>query len=222
MSVDPHVQTGLDGARAATASLLSALDELTDAEVTRPSLLPAWTVGHVLTHLARNADGHVRMLEAAGRGEVGEQYPGGTDARAADIDTGAGRSAAALAADVASTARRLDAAWVALPDAGWDGMGASPNGPMPVVDLPFRRWREVEVHRADLGLAFGAEDWSDAYVEAELARTLPASAGRTPDGRPVTVRAGDDPRRVLAWLLGRATPPDGAPHLTPWQEPPAR
>ena len=29
--------------------------------------LEGWTVGHVLTHLARNADSHVRMLEAAAR-----------------------------------------------------------------------------------------------------------------------------------------------------------
>ncbi|MET0910545.1 MAG: maleylpyruvate isomerase N-terminal domain-containing protein, partial [Ilumatobacteraceae bacterium] len=46
-----------------------------DAEL--PSLLPGWTRGHVLTHIARNADSFVRLLEAAGRGEVVTQYAGG-------------------------------------------------------------------------------------------------------------------------------------------------
>ena len=56
------------GATAAHGRLLAAIERLTDADVAQASLLPGWTVGHVLTHLARNADSHVRMLEAAGDG----------------------------------------------------------------------------------------------------------------------------------------------------------
>ena len=72
-----------------------------DADVARrPSRLPDWTVGHVLTHLARNADSHVRMLQGALAGEAVEQYPGGYEQRSRDIDAGAGRDAADLRADV--------------------------------------------------------------------------------------------------------------------------
>jgi uncharacterized protein (TIGR03083 family) len=47
------------------ARLRRTLAGLTDAGARRPSLLPGWTVGHVLTHLARNGDSHVRMLDGA-------------------------------------------------------------------------------------------------------------------------------------------------------------
>ena len=40
---------------AATGQLLGELDGLSDAQVAGPSLLPGWTRGHVLTHLAHGA-----------------------------------------------------------------------------------------------------------------------------------------------------------------------
>ena len=52
------------GCTAAHARLLDAIAELGDDDVRRPSLLPDWSIGHVLTHLARNADSHLHMLEA--------------------------------------------------------------------------------------------------------------------------------------------------------------
>ena len=47
---------------AATDSLIASIGGLTDADARGPSLLPGWTRGHVLTHLARNADGGTRLL----------------------------------------------------------------------------------------------------------------------------------------------------------------
>ena len=57
--------------------MLGTVAKLTDEDVLSPTRLPEWTVGHVLTHLARNADGHTRRLEAALRGEDVARYPGG-------------------------------------------------------------------------------------------------------------------------------------------------
>ncbi|HEX7135066.1 MAG TPA: maleylpyruvate isomerase N-terminal domain-containing protein [Iamia sp.] len=205
----------LDGVRAATAALLDGLSGLTDEQARQPSLLPGWTVGHVLTHLARNADGIRGMIAAAERGQAVPMYPS-VEARQADIEAGSGRPAAALVADVAAAAEALDASWPAGGAVAWQGSGLTLAGHLPVAEMPFRRWREVEVHRADLGLAFTPADWSDAYVERELAVALARSAERTPDGRPVALRPGDDPRAVLAWLLGRAEAPAGQPDLAPW------
>ncbi len=42
---------------AATAGLVAGLDGLGEAEARAASRLPGWTRGHVLTHLARNAEG---------------------------------------------------------------------------------------------------------------------------------------------------------------------
>jgi uncharacterized damage-inducible protein DinB len=52
--------------------LLESLDSLTDEQARQPSNLPEWSVGHVLTHIARNADSHVRMLQGAERGHDGD------------------------------------------------------------------------------------------------------------------------------------------------------
>ena len=70
------------------------------ADAALPSLLPGWTRGHVLTHIARNADSFVRLLEAAGRGEVVTQYARGVEGRNADIEAGATREWATLVDDV--------------------------------------------------------------------------------------------------------------------------
>src|SRR5579883_2263142 len=90
-----------------TARLLETIDGLTDDDARRPSLLPGWSVGHVLTHIARNADGNRRMAEGAARGESLAQYPHGAAGRAADIEAGAGRPAADLIADVRDSAAAL-------------------------------------------------------------------------------------------------------------------
>ncbi len=226
----------IDGSREAHVRLLAALEGLAPGDAGRPSRLPGWTVGHVLTHLSRNADSHVRMLAAAGNGEVADQYEGGRPGRATDIEAGAGRPEPELVADVAASCRRLEDAWAATTEAVWErGIGRMVGGECPVAELPFRRWREVEVHHADLGLGFGWQDWSDAYVARELERTVAVLAPRLPAGRSVWLEAtdtgaewsvpegGDDPvrvsapgRQLLAWLLGREGG-RGFPPLTGWE-----
>src|SRR5215472_16842111 len=70
-SVDDVLECLAEG----TAGLVRDLSWLTDADVREPSLLPGWTRGHVLTHLARNAEGGVRLLEWARTGVPSYAYP---------------------------------------------------------------------------------------------------------------------------------------------------
>ena len=216
--------------------LLDGLSTLTDADARRPSLLAGWSVGHVLTHLARNADSHTAMFLAAHAGGVADQYPGGMAQRTADIDAGAVRDAGELVDDLRTAIARLEDAWDATATATWaHGLGRTGNaGERPLDDLVFRRWRETEVHHADLGLSFGWADWSEAYVDRELDHTIAVLAPRLPaatalrieaDGiigawivEPVavarlTVRASK--HELLAWLLGRHARADW-PTLAPW------
>ncbi|MTA15332.1 MAG: maleylpyruvate isomerase, partial [Actinobacteria bacterium] len=79
-----ELRRDLDGAVDAHRRLLQRVASIDDETVRRPSLLPGWTVGHVLAHLARNADSHVRMLVAGERGEVADQYAGGAAGREAE------------------------------------------------------------------------------------------------------------------------------------------
>jgi maleylpyruvate isomerase len=200
-----ELDRAVTGCAGAHQRLLATLEELTDEQARRPSLLPDWTVGHVLTHLARNADGNARMLAAANRGEVVAQYEGGMEGRAADIEAGAGRPAAELVADVRSTIYRLEQQWAAMTAEGWNGEGLAASGRTPVSDVPFRRWREVEVHHADLGLGFGPRDWPADYVRLELHSLTMLWASRRPMGMtelPAAALA-VAPHERLEWLLGR-------------------
>src|SRR5918995_3450961 len=82
------------GAAAAHQGLLAMLDECLGAgalDGAAPSRLPHWSIGHVLTHLARNADSMVRVFDAAERGEVIDRYEGGVARRNAEIEAGATR-----------------------------------------------------------------------------------------------------------------------------------
>ena len=89
-----HVDRDRAGAARAHGAVVATLQSLTDEQVGQRSLLPGWTVGHVATHIARNAEGHLRMFDAAMLGQIAEMYPGGREQRTADIEAGAGRSAA--------------------------------------------------------------------------------------------------------------------------------
>ncbi|MEK7422559.1 MAG: maleylpyruvate isomerase N-terminal domain-containing protein [Actinomycetota bacterium] len=199
----------LAGATASHRRLIDAVQDLGDPEAAAPSLLANWSVGHVLTHLARNADSHVRMIAAAEAGTVADQYEDGTTGRAAEIERGAHRPAAELVDDVVSSIDRLEACWGATSPAGWAGEGMTVGGLAPISDLPFRRWRETEVHHFDLGLgsglAYGIGCWPDDYVRLELGRLLMQWSSRLPMGLtqlPVEATAADD-RTRLGWLLGR-------------------
>src|SRR5580700_8568204 len=86
-----------------TAGLLASAGALTGDGVRGPSLLPGWTRGHVLSHLARNAEGGTRLLGWARTGVPSFEYRS-VAARAAAIEAGAGRPAAVLTGDVRATA----------------------------------------------------------------------------------------------------------------------
>ncbi len=206
----------IEGVRAAQERLSQTLDGLSDADCRQPSLLPGWTVGHVLTHLARNADSHIRRLEAAARGQVVDQYVGGYEGRAADIEDGAHRSAAELVADVRDTASAFERVCRSVPPATWDRPTKDVGGEVrPANLLPLRRWQEVEVHHADLGLDFSWRDWPDPFVEAYLPHLLAGLNERLPEGTARPDLTGIPEREVMAWLFGRHQRP-GLPDLGPW------
>jgi maleylpyruvate isomerase len=194
--VAEHAPTAwIDGCVEAHAALLATIKGLTDAQASAPSALPDWTIGHVLTHLARNADSVVRRLDGAARGELLDQYAGGIEGRAADIATGAGRSAAELVADVRQSNAAVERAMRQLPDAAWDAPSRTSRGMVePSTEVVFSRWREVVVHHGDLGL--GPVPIPEGIVEVWLPRELPLLAARA-DG-PV----------LMAWVLGRGPAPD--------------
>lgn len=239
-----EVNARLAELRASTSALLAGLDEQrwSDSDMRAPSVLPGWTRGHVLTHIARNADGIAATLAGALRDEIVPRYPKGPAGRNADIEAGAGRSAVELLADVRDSAERLDRLFGALTDASaWD---RPTDGERPARSWLNARWREVEIHRVDLGGRYGPADWPAAFVDYLLPRLaeevgdrakqplrieVAAEGSRTTGqagsawtsgdgGDPITVRGPD--WALLAWLIGRPTLAGdqltAQPELAPW------
>ncbi|HVT65483.1 MAG TPA: maleylpyruvate isomerase family mycothiol-dependent enzyme [Mycobacteriales bacterium] len=204
-------EQAIAGALAAQRRLLDDIAGLTDDQARSPSLLPDWSVGHVLTHIARNGDSFVRMMGAAIEGQVVTQYDGGHERRAADIEAGSGRSAADLIADVAASASRVEDVWSRMTETAWAGHGMTGNGDAwPCEAMPYHRWREVIIHHVDLGLGYTTDDWPEDYVERELAVSLRLLRDRLD---------APDRRRLLSWLLGRSEQP-GDLKLAGWQSRP--
>lgn len=200
-----------EAVRASQHRLELLIAPLTDDDARQPSLLPDWTIAHLVTHLARNAEGLTRISDGAGQGIEAEMYPAGDYSdgkhrRAAEIDLGAGRSADQLRADVIDASAGLDASISRLTDEQLDRFGLTRLGRCPVGDLPMLRRRELEVHMVDLGLSYTSADWPDDFVRSEL-RTLGMLWGsrRTLGMASFPAEAlAADPRHRLAWLFGRA------------------
>jgi maleylpyruvate isomerase len=189
----------VDGCTAAHATLLADIAGLSDDVARGPSRLPGWSVGHVLSHIARNADSVVWRLEGVALGELRDQYPGGVAQRADDIEGGAGRPAAELVRDVRETADAVERVMADLSPAAWDALSRTSRGVVEDSrDVVLSRWREVVVHHGDLGL--GPVPLPPALVEVWLPRELPRLAERC------------DPAELLAWVIGRGEPP----LLAPW------
>jgi maleylpyruvate isomerase len=202
--IDPAA--AMAAGKAAHERVIATAEAVTDDVARQPSRLPDWTVGHVLTHIARNADGHSHRLSGALRGEDLPRYPGGMPERDLAIEKGAGRTARELAADVADSAHRLEELWDRCAAAGWPNDHFLGTDKFTISGSPLRRLREVEIHHVDLGLGYEPGDWPDVYLDWELAHVLK----RLPDRL-----SGPDSRRLLAWLTGRAGPPAEI-DLGPW------
>ena len=139
----------------ATQRLLGDTISVSDEDWRGPSRLPEWSRGHVATHIARHADGVVRLTEWARTGERQDMYAS-AEQRAADIEEGSGRSGLDLQIDLDTSAGRLGNAFDALDEAGgWDAV-VELRGRMkvPARLLPLTRLLEVVVHHIDLDIGF--------------------------------------------------------------------
>jgi maleylpyruvate isomerase len=193
-------QSEIDGCRVAHQRLRAEVGGLGDTDFARPSQLPGWSVGHVLTHLARNAEAMCRRIEGAMRSEMVEQYAGGPSGRIAEIESGSERQPTEIREDVIDWSIRLDELFNSVPDDVWGRPVRTASGSEhPAALLPFRRWREVEVHLVDLGRGVTPSDWSDGLVGRALPRLVAGLSDRA------------DQRELMAWLLGRGPAPELRP-----------
>ena len=207
---------------------------LTDEVVARPSHLPGWSNGHVLSHIARNADGVNRTLTGVLQGQVVARYPGGDAERNQAIADGAGRPAADIKSDVIDSARALAGVLAAVDAAGLWGLPSSEG--RTAAEWLYRRWREIEIHRIDADLGYQPTEWTAAFIDvllpglvaewdARVDETLIVRASETDStssmmaGREFTIAAATAPSdaaapvtevsgpdwALICWLTGRPT-----------------
>lgn len=178
-------------------SLVEWLASCRDVEPGAASSLPRWTIGHVMTHIARNGDSVLSMLDGA------PQYPHGREGRNADIEAGATRSWAELVADVTATAVAVSERLTSGSD--WTGTVEMITGERPASLVPLLRQREVEVHRSDLGLGYRFADMPSDYVRRDLRLMEMLWRARKPMGMTPLPDAALalEPGPRLAWMMGR-------------------
>lgn len=233
--LEPAATRALLAAR--TELLLTTAREFDDDAVRAPSLLPDWTRGHLLTHLARNADALVNLCTWARTGREIPMYVS-AERRNADIEEGSGRSAAALLADVEAGAVALAAALGSIPDDRWTAeVRTSKDVPKPAWWIPMLRLGEIELHHFDLGAGHAPDSWAEVWVHGMLPDAIRDLDERA--GEPLELRATDTDStlgsgggrtavgteaELLAWVTGRADgsalriEPEGSlPELGTWR-----
>ncbi|MFE9097002.1 maleylpyruvate isomerase family mycothiol-dependent enzyme [Streptomyces sp. NPDC007264] len=140
-------------ARFGTSLLVEAADraDLDDDGLGAPSALPGWTRGHVVAHVAANADALGNLVHWAATGEPTPMYSSAEE-RAAGIERGGRLPAAELVAWLRRSADALETAMAALGDQQWRSPVVTAQGrTVPATELPWMRSREVCVHAVDLG-----------------------------------------------------------------------
>jgi len=216
--------------RAATERLDRLVVDLDDERMREPSLLPGWTRAHVVSHLARNADGLVNLLTWARTGVEHPMYASNAD-RDADIEEGADRLAQVLHEDLRAASDRFAVAGDRLTDSQWSAtVTARTPALFPAANIPSMRLFELWVHGVDLNAGFSFTDIPADQVEAALGSAVSRQVDR-PDGPSVHLRVtlpdgaervwdliggtdgadlhevSGEAAPVIAWLTGRG---DGA------------
>ncbi|MGO4257725.1 maleylpyruvate isomerase family mycothiol-dependent enzyme [Marmoricola sp. RAF53] len=218
--------------------LVRSVDSLPEDQWRAASLLPDWTRAHVVAHLALNGEALAATLEAREHGQVRPVYPS-QERRDADIEALAKRDVGEIRERLFAATTRFRDACASLLPRQWAGtVPRLPDGPAwPASDLPATRWREVEIHHADLDLDYSHRDWPADFAADLLDQVVLDHAGG--DSEPFSVRADDLGRSwsvgaeepVVSgtaadlgwWLVGRGhgerlscTAAD-LPHLGPWR-----
>lgn len=234
LMVNGECLDALDQVAASTERFVGSVRSLADAQVGGPTLIPPWTRGHVITHVARAADSYRRLLAGAIDGVETPQYPS-MAFRAAQIDAGSGRTVAELVSDVIDSSVRFDQAMRTLPDHAWRAQVRMRPGELRApAALPLIRLRELEVHHVDLEVGYAFAD-IDPDVARWVIDDILMELGRREQPPPVRIAATDTglcrelgagaplirgvQADLLAWLSGRApgtglvtddagTPPD--------------
>lgn len=149
----------------ATRRLIRTADGLSDDDYAAPSGCPGWTRGHVLAHLALNAEALAGALAGIVEGERVPMYAAQED-RDADIEELAAAGPTVIRSRLLGACTDVVDAFAALPEDQRDTtIDRVPGGrSFAAGEVPGMRLREVEIHHADLAAGYGPSDWSPEFA----------------------------------------------------------
>ena len=221
--------------RRSTDRLGQTIESFSAGDIAGDSGLPGWSRGHLLTHLANNAEGLTRLILGSMARRPLPMYAS-AEARNGDIDAGSVRSASIIVAHLQLAIQTLDAAVAVVTD--WNVLATfhtvTGAAERPLADVLRMRLREVAIHHVDLDTNHRFED-EDGDVLTELTRD--AAQRFSPFGdRPIDLHidgnwtATISPERasnenvtidlsggpMVGWLTGRATPDSTLPTVPGW------
>lgn len=209
----------------ATRRLVRTVDAMADFQFGEPSLLPGWSRAHVVAHLVLNADGLAGALEGVRENRAVPMYAS-QEARERDIEALASAGPGLLRDRLLASTTAIHEGVAELPH----DLYAARIERTPGSDRTFTagrvgemRLREVEIHHADLDLAYTWAEWPSDFTVLLL-----DNRSAVHDGPPFTARAVDlgrswgfgstaeqagptvtGPGALLAWWATGRDPGDG-------------
>lgn len=225
LTADPQLQTELLTVRRGTAFWHRKVEELSDAQLDEPTLLPGWTRRHLIAHVGYNARAITRLVQWANTGVETPMYAS-PEQRSHEIELGATMPARALRNLNHHAAVSLNVEWRDTPQDRWNNEVKTAQGrTVPLTETVWMRTREVWLHAIDLNNGAPITDIPDGVLERLLRDILSAWEKRETDpGYAITIEnrhdlgplgagtTAEDPLSirgtlpaVLAWASGRDT-----------------
>lgn len=204
MTTSSHLSDNLVLLAHETSLLMRTAATLDDESIRVASLCEGWTRAHVLSHIARNADGLGNLVSWAVTGTPRAMYDS-PDARDADIAAGSARGAMEIFTDLEDSAARFASAATGLAG-GPERVEVEMRRGRIVLggQLPTLRLMEVVFHHVDLSAAYTFADADPGFVERAIPIAIQRlkASGAAPS---ITLRSDEGGR----WSIG-----EGAPEVT--------
>lgn len=197
MNTSSHLSENLALLAHETTALVRTASGLDDDTLRGASLCEGWTRGHVLTHIARNADALGNLVSWAITGSPRAMYAS-PEARDADISIGSSRGAQVILSDLEDSAARFADAATGLSGAPEQVEVEMRHGRMVLgSQLPSLRLMEVVIHHVDLDAGYTFADSDPGFVRRAVANSVERmkASGQAPS---VTLRSDEGD----SWTIG--------------------
>lgn len=154
---------------AAAERLATTVSRLGDEDLRQTARnCPAWTRGHVVTHVARSSEALRNLLIWTRTGIETPAYPSQAE-RDAAIDAGARRPIVEQLIDLRDSSTAFRAEVDLVPSESWQvRVRVLAYSEFPAWQVLVRRLVEIELHHTDLDAGYDPADWPASFTTMDL------------------------------------------------------